>query len=46
MTRLAIVAAMSLLVAFVLCYGALRTAERIARHQLTQTQQIESTTDQ
>ncbi len=38
MKRLAIVAAMSLLVAAVLMYGALRTAERIARHQLTQVQ--------
>ncbi len=46
MTRLAIVAAMSLLVAVVLCYGAMRTAERIARHQLTQQQTLESTTDQ
>ncbi len=41
MTRLAIVAAFSLLVAAVLMYGAMRTAERIARHQLTQQQEIE-----
>ncbi len=38
MTRLIVTALMSLLVAAVLCYGALRTAERIARHQLTQVQ--------
>jgi hypothetical protein len=41
MTRLAIVALMSLAVAWALCYGALRTAEHIARHQITQQQEIE-----
>lgn len=34
--RLAIIAALSLAVALVLCYGALRTAERIARRQIDQ----------
>ncbi len=39
MKRLAIVAAFSLLVAATIIYGAMRTAERIARRQLTQVQQ-------
>ncbi len=47
MKHLAIVAVMSLLVAAVLMYGALRTAERIARRQFNQVQQqTESTTEQ
>ena len=34
--KLTLVALMSLAVAWVLCYGALRTAERIARRQIDQ----------
>ncbi len=46
MTRLIVTALMSLLVAAVLMYGALRTAERIARHQFNAVNHIESTIEQ
>ncbi len=39
--KLILIALRSLAVAWVLCYGALRTAERIARNQTTQQQEIE-----
>jgi hypothetical protein len=40
-TRLAIVALMSLAFAAVLIYGAMRTGERIAHRQIQQQQEIE-----
>jgi hypothetical protein len=40
MTRLAIIAALSLLFAWILCYGAMRTAERIAKGQQTRVESV------
>lgn len=42
MMRLALIAALSLAIAWTLCYGAMRTAERIARSQQQQIHAIES----